>query len=423
MDGVTADLLARLEGLSARVEAQEAEIRRLKASPRTVSLPTTAERGDDDSVVADRDVDTDQVDMDQNVSFFSRRDLLLKGTAGLAVTALAASQTPAAEANSNTTVVGASTANYGLLASPGGSVFSPGLGASTHGVIGSNTTSAIPEISSGVLGARSGSTLAGVLGVNVSAGYGVFGTSISGNGGIGVRGEIPGTSTANAIAVYGLNNSSFAGPGPGAGGFGVYGLSAKGHGLVGATAASGGAAVVGATNGVAGAWAAAFYGSVIVGGDFIVVGGAKSAAVPFPDGTNRQLYCVESPESWFEDFGTGELVNGRAEVSIEAGFGAVAEMDNYHVFLTAYDHDHLLHVTKRTAKGFTVEANTALASLQGQKKTELSGTFSWRVVAKRKDIVGERLAKVTMPPEPVLPQEHDRTMTRRTMGGLSDATP
>ena len=44
--------------------------------------------------------------------------------------------------------------------------------------------------------------------------------------------------------MYGLNNSSFAGPGPGAGGFGVYGLSARGHGLVGATATTGGAAVV-----------------------------------------------------------------------------------------------------------------------------------------------------------------------------------
>ena len=103
-----------------------------------------------------------------------------------------------------------------------------------------------------------------------------------------MRGELLGSATANGIAVYGLNNSSFAGPVPGGGGFGVYGLSAKGHGLVGATATAGAAAVVGATNGVAGAWAAAFYGPVVVGGDFIVVGGAKSAAVPFPDGTNRQ---------------------------------------------------------------------------------------------------------------------------------------
>ncbi len=51
-----------------------------------------------------------------------------------------------------------------------------------------------------------------------------------------VRGELPSASFRNGIAVYGFNNSSYVGPGPGAGGFGVYGLSLKGHGLVGAAA-------------------------------------------------------------------------------------------------------------------------------------------------------------------------------------------
>jgi hypothetical protein len=410
MDAVTADLVTRLESLTVRMEEQEAEIRRLKALPLGASVP---QRGDDDGAAANQGVE-----MDQDASFLSRRDLFLKGAAGLAVTALAASK---AEAASSTTVVGAATAQYGLLASPGasGAPVQPTLGSTTHGVIGSNTGVTVAVMGSGVLGARNGAGLAGVLGANGSDGFGVMGTSISG---VGVRGEIPGDSTANAIAVYGLNNSSFAGPGPGAGGFGVYGLSGKGHGLVGATAATGGAAVVGATNGVPGAWAAAFYGPVIVGGDFIVVGGAKSAAVPHPDGSHRQLYCVESPESWFEDFGTGELVNGRAEVSIEQGFGAVAETDQYHVFLTAYDHAHLLHVTKRTPKGFTVETDNSLAILKGLKESELSGTFSWRVVAKRKDIPGERLAVVTMPPEPILPLLEDRTMTRRDTDQRDDTT-
>jgi hypothetical protein len=140
----------------------------------------------------------------------------------------------------------------------------------------------------GIEGASTDGT--GVFGISTN-GSGILGQSTTGDGvtafsstGIGVfsqasadsavRGEVTGSS--NAIAIYGVNNSSFAGPGPGAGGFAVYGLSAMGHGLVGATAAAGGAAVVGATNGVAGAWAAAFYGPVIVGGDLLVVGGAKA---------------------------------------------------------------------------------------------------------------------------------------------------
>ena len=33
----------------------------------------------------------------------------------------------------------------------------------------------------------------------------------------------------------------------------------------------------------------------------------RSAAVPHPDGFHRRLYCIECPESWFEDFGEGTL--------------------------------------------------------------------------------------------------------------------
>ena len=76
---------------------------------------------------------------------------------------------------------------------------------------------------------------------------------------------------------------------------------------------------------------------VIVGGDFTVVGGAKSAAVPHPDGSHRRLYCVESPESWFEDFGGDTLVCGEAAVALDPDFAAVVDASNYHVFLTGHD--------------------------------------------------------------------------------------
>ena len=35
------------------------------------------------------------------------------------------------------------------------------------------------------------------------------------------------------------------------------------------------------------------------------VTGTKSALVPAENGTHRTLYCVESPDCWFEDFGRG----------------------------------------------------------------------------------------------------------------------
>jgi hypothetical protein len=243
----------------------------------------------------------------------------------------------------------------------------------------------------GVVGVNVGATGNGVYGESFNASFGVLGRN-SGTG-VGVRGEIPSGTSGNAIAIYGLNYSSYTGPGPGAGGFAIYGLSANGHGLVGATAAAGAAAVVGATNGVSGAYAAAFYGPVIVGGAFTVVGGPKSAAVPHPDGSHRLLYCVESPESWFEDFGEGTLECGQAEVTLDPDFAAVVDTEKYHVFLTQYDEHPDLCVAQRTPTGFRVLA----------KDDASTGAFSWRVVAKRKDIAGERLARITIPPEPTLP--------------------
>jgi hypothetical protein len=50
--------------------------------------------------------------------------------------------------------------------------------------------------------------------VNAIAGSGV-GVQGQSESGIGVRGQISSFSSANAIAVYGLNNSTYAGPGPG----------------------------------------------------------------------------------------------------------------------------------------------------------------------------------------------------------------
>lgn len=277
------------------------------------------------------------------------------------------------------------------------------------GVVGSNAFAhTFPPIACGIYGIQAKlvapAASAGVVGEDhQTAGVGVWGRSgtsstlqsgvgVKGEsgGGIGVLGLIPATSNANAIAIYGQNYSNYAGPGPGAGGFAVYGLSARGHGLVGATAASGGAAVVGASNGVAGAFAAAFYGPLIVGGDFTVVGGAKSAAVPHPDGSHRRVYCVESPESWFEDFGKGQLADGVADVRFDPDFAAIVRLDEYHVFVTAHsDHDGL-HVADHRPDGFTVRARGGSSC----------ASFSWRVVARRRDVDGPRLAAVAIPAAP-----------------------
>jgi len=287
---------------------------------------------------------------------------------------------------------------------------SRGTAAGVVGISGFQNPAGFPaNQNAGVYGLSSLFNTHGVTGHHINNGVAVLGQSDL--GGIGVEGLIPSTNSFSAsTAVYGVNSSTYAGTSPGGGGFGVYGISAKGHGLVGAVGTAGAAAVVGAVNGVANSYAGAFYGPVLVFGNFTVMGGAKSAAVPHPDGTHRRLYCMESPESWFEDFGTGQLECGRAEIAIDPDFAALVDLADYRVFLTEEDtHQHLI-VTGRTSSGFAVEADLEMAALKGRRETDLNGAFSWRIVARRKDIKGERLETVPVPPEPVLPTLPDNAV-------------
>jgi hypothetical protein len=145
--------------------------------------------------------------------------------------------------------------------------------------------------------------------------------------------------------------------------------------------------------------AGAFFGKVMIVGD-LDVQGAKGAAVPFPDGTLRRLYSMESPESWFEDFGEARLVNGKATVRIDAGFAAVVQ-GAYHVFITPCGDSNGLYVSNRTRTSFDVRE---------QQRGKSTLVFSYRIVAKRKDIPGSRFVKVKAPqrlesrPVPALPK-------------------
>jgi hypothetical protein len=259
----------------------------------------------------------------------------------------------------------------------------------------------------------------GVYGeVNETGGAGIFGTSfnagspaISGShtNGIAVQGV-----ATSSNGVLGRSTSSDGVRGESTGGNGVYGFanapgstqivagvfgdSTTTYGLLGRTTAAGyssltaitsspGVAALAATSTVNTAYAAYLQGATVVQGDFIAFQGVKSAAVKDASGQHRLVYCVESPESWFEDFGKGQLVNGKATVTLDPVFAQIAHTDDYHVFLTAYDAPQLLYVTARSASGFSVQAD----------KASVSGAFSYRVVAKRADIKGERLAKFNLP--------------------------
>jgi hypothetical protein len=234
-----------------------------------------------------------------------------------------------------------------------------GNGTTAYGVFGTSSNQA------GVAGQSNSN--AGVYGQSTSN-YGTFGASSSNvgaygssNTGYGVFGNSP-----SNVGVYGNSSSSY----------GVFGFSSTGTGIVGQSGPGGRAGF--------------FQGDVVVQGNHTVIGGSKSAAVPFGDGSYRRLYAVEAPESWFEDFGEARIVNGRASVPIPADFAqTVNTTAPYYVFPVPLTEDiEALAVTVRAPDHFEVRANG---------KGVVEGSFAYRIVAKRKDIPGVRLERVPAP--------------------------
>src|SRR5262249_3908156 len=158
----------------------------------------------------------------------------------------------------------------------------------------------------------------------------------------------------NTVAVKGINQSN------GPNGVGVYGQSMRDYGVLGYSA-GGSASVSGISTNVnipafaggdrvAGGLAASLIGHVLGHRKLVVSDPSyKSGLLKHTDGSHRLVYCVESPESWIEDFGAGTLVNGKADVRLDVDFAAIVEAGQYHVFLSEYDDHNALYVTQRSA--------------------------------------------------------------------------
>jgi hypothetical protein len=232
----------------------------------------------------------------------------------------------------------------------------------------------------GVQGFGSGtfSGVAGFGGGNSGTGVVGFGGGPSGPGVRGIVAGGPNSLPSVPAGVFGQGNKNVAGS-AGVQGVGVNGV----HGI---TDSSGGAGVF-ADGGSAFGLFAGGHPAGFFAGDVVVFGGIKSAAVPFPDGSHRLLYCLESPDSWFEDFGFGHLTAGQAQIQLDPDFAATIDTEGYHVFITEYDDNNGLFVTNRTSTGFEVRAKTSASE----------AAFSYRVVAKRKDVAPARFAKAKLP--------------------------
>jgi hypothetical protein len=127
--------------------------------------------------------------------------------------------------------------------------------------------------------------------------------------------------------------------------------------------------------------------NINVSGDLFCTG-TKSAVVPVDGGARKvALYAVESPENWFEDFGSGQLSNGAVSITLEPTFRQTVNTDtDYHVFLTPNGDSRGLYIAQKTPTTFEVREQGGGTS---------SVAFDYRIVARRNGYERIRLADKT----------------------------
>ena len=183
------------------------------------------------------------------------------------------------------------------------------------------------------------------------------------------------SSFVNSAGVYGYNNNAT----------GSNGVLGNGYyGVCGVSSPSSGAAGIYGVAGTSTAYAGYFTGGrgLYINGDQVVTG-LKSAIVSV-SGTWRKLYCEESAEVYFTDYGSGNLVNGRAHVDLDPAFLAAVTVDNIYplkAFIEMNGDTKGVYVTKGN-RGFDVVENAGGTS---------NASFDYRVVAKRKGYEAVRM--------------------------------
>jgi len=233
----------------------------------------------------------------------------------------------------------------------------------------------------------------------------------------GVRAEGYGSTSAATYGSYGLAFSNFSSTGAAYGGFFTtnssgtgthYGVLAEGSGsssastygsYVTASNTSTGLAYAGyflafaggtaAHYGVYGAEAAGGLGAAVYAAGDFAASGTKSAVVKTSSG-EKLYYTIESPEVWFEDFGEGQLSNGKAHIELDALFSETVTINSTNpmkVFIQLNDPNCNGIAVVRGTTGFdVVELQNGISN----------ASFSYRIVAKRKGYENQRLPQTTL---------------------------
>ena len=248
---------------------------------------------------------------------------------------------------------------------------------------GSQSGIAIGGMNTAAVGGGNGS---GVYGTTAqSNGYGVEGlNTYSFGGGVGVYGNggqygVEGVSTGS-VGVLGSGSTGTEGNGTAYGIYGigpiaVYGDASNSSGSAGGSFGNNGGGVYTYNayyNGTS------YYG--IYSNSAIYSSSTKSTLVEDEEGNTRAMYCDESPEVVFHDYGTASLVNGRIHIDLDpilAKNVAINEKHPLRVIITMNDEcPNSLFVTNRTSTGFdVVEMNHGTSN----------AAFTYEVIANRAD--------------------------------------
>jgi len=124
----------------------------------------------------------------------------------------------------------------------------------------------------------------------------------------------------------------------------------------------------------------AYVGAMIGGTQYKINGnGSVSSIIKGVSGELLTLTCPEAPEILLQDYGIGQLVNGKAHITIDPDLAINLNVDPEHpikVFVTLEGDCKGVYVTNKSVEGFDV------IELQGGTSNV---AFSWQIVATRAD--------------------------------------
>lgn len=259
---------------------------------------------------------------------------------------------------------------------------SAGLGVGIQGITYASTSD-----SSGVEGVAVNPTN------NIGLGIGVYGLSYPENNvtnfGVGVFGQ-----TGSSESQTGQNMEASVGvwgDGGPEGLAGIVGTADLGSGGFFQNNSSAGDATVALANGgtsdVLDAYGSAGTCSIYYNGNLTCSGSINGSVSVDGDARRVGLAAIQSPQNWFEDAGTGQLVNGVAVVTFDPEFVQTVNTETgYKVFPVPNGDCKGLYVTSKTATSFEVR------ELGGGRSNV---AFDYRIMALRKDFENVRFPDLT----------------------------